>query len=239
MAAPWTWDVGKPDGTEDPGTIDDIIRAQIKAVLLEFFQGFSNFPTSALLKEGTARITADVAASLPGAANEGEMYYATDTGRLYVWASGAWVDIPFGARHVVLPLVSGLSHIVAGTAGVWKDVPVVLMEAGRITYWFSTWTVGHGVWFDPAHYPSGAQGWLRGVTYPLSQPIDLRLWNVTGGVAVAGSEVIGANTGTVCSLRSGAPFALPAGAVALRPQVRQNTNLFTSAVLQAELEIGW
>ena len=243
MAAPWPWDTTKPDGSEDPGTLDDILRTQFKVPLDEFFKSFSNFPTDGKLLEGTARITVDVAANLPASGDEGQLFYATDTLRLYLWDGSAWVDIPLGARRVEVALFGG-GYIPVGTGGAWRDLPYCVMSGLALaeTQIWPNWEAGQGIRYHRDHYPSTAQHFLRGLVFGHKRSVDLRLWDVTANAAVAGSEVIGTSAINVESLRTPtlASFDMAGGDRLLRAQVRQsNAAGSLGYVFQVSLEIGW
>jgi len=124
MAGPYTWNVNLPTGAEDPGSIDDIIRDQIKSPLNQLFTDLMpNWPQDCVLAQGTARIKTGVEASLPASAQDGELYWATDTRALWVRQSGSWRQIQ-GGRYVEIPLVSGFSwYGQLGGGDQWCDLP--------------------------------------------------------------------------------------------------------------------
>jgi len=243
MPPPWTWDTTKPDGSEDPGTIDDILRTQFKVPLDEFFKTFSDFPTTGKLLEGTARITVDVAANLPATGDEGQVFYATDTARLYVWDGSAWLEIRLGTRRVEILLFGG-GYLGIGTGGAWRDLPYCVMSGLMLgeTQIYPEWEPGQGIRYHRDHYPSTAQHMLRGLVFGHKRSVDLRLWDVTANAAVAGSEVIGTSAIKVESLRTPMPtsFDMGPGERLLRAQVRQSTAAGSLGyVFQVSLEIGW
>lgn len=229
MAFPITWDITKPDGSEAPGTLDDILRTQVKTPLDTLFAAtYQDYKASAQFIIGTARITGATYANIPVAGNEGAVFYATDTVQLF-WDNGsAWVEIVLGARWAELLLMANFEK---ATSNQYQTTNYATLPYGV------SWASGQGILVTTSNYPATAQFSLHVLANMVAHAGSFQLYDATAAAAVTGSEIVGTTAGLYHLASSS--FSLTAGSHRLRVQAKTNSGTTVSWVFQATLQVSW
>lgn len=197
----YTWDVAKPADSDNISIGAAQIRTD-KISLDTFFKEFSNWPTDGYLKEGSARIFYDLIVNKPSPAKEGRMFYGSDSLALEVDTGSTWklYAMPVCVFYLVevLRVAANIVRMLINDAA-WADVAaaVDVMADPKMIY-----ASGKSYGATPT-----AQLWVIGLV-GTGAAGKVRLYDITAGAAVTGSECDVNTADTKFHLYSSAAFNL-------------------------------